>query len=995
MNAAKPLLGTVLTAVLALSTHAAAQQPEGPGCRLIRQGDTVEIHSPFFVYRLSIAKGLRAESWDNRLTGSTLPLGGGAELEVDIGLPGGPISTVQWLPSATRIKSGAPGKAVLELASENPKLSATVTYTWDADQPVLRKSAVIRNDSDRDLDRLLNCRLGDYTTRADAPAVAGTGRGFPAYIDGQYFLTLAHPAGFAEIVDGRLMLRQYPGTRLAPGQTFSCMEAVYGVAGPQSARSAFVRHVRSRMRRVLRGHDKPYALLESFGGQPSGDFWTTEQYLLDHLGKVARGLREGGPKFDFYCTEFWHDPAGDLTRAHPKNFPNGFNKVRDEILRLGMRPGLWIDSGGLPAWTIGENPAIRGCFTKGEGKGEICRATEPINSMYKKAFIHHVRENKVGLLKFDNLGPGCQFPCCDNPSHSHLPGPLYSVEAIHNAAIDFLRELDSACPDVFIMLYWGYRSPWWLEYGDTYFECGQHIEAASPTEFPAAYGRDSVTQRLDQAQTLITDTPWLGKDSLGIWLSDWPWNSCVGKAHWQEGLIMDLGRGSLLAQIWTDTNWLTPPERKQLADFIALLKANPDCFDNSRPILGSPHKSGAYGYACSNGKRGFLAIHNAGLEDQLVTLQLGPAWGLPDKAKWDLYRWYPEPARLTPSRGSFGGQSEIALRPYEVVLLEVAPSGEPPSLDRGFEALPIPAAFAERSGRLDVKASWVNRPPDVSPQWQAITPTAAAADQAVLKIQEDGSILASGPNVQGDVFTITASTDGRALTAVMLETLTDESLPSRGPGRAENGNFALTNFRLFAAPKDKPQEATEVKFQTARADFSQTTHGGWPVTAAIDNDVASGWSVYPKLGIPHVAIFEAATPVNLSTATTLTFKLTQGQNGHSLGRFRISMSSVPSPALPADYRPGQIAAELQLPASRSGGIVLLIGEHGMGTPTATLAGREVRFEPVWSDKAYYVCAWQAWRADIAPDQSPQLLHALVETQRSSALPKVTAHFLPR
>lgn len=80
------------------------------------------------------------------------------------------------------------------------------------------------------------------------------------------------------------------------------------------------------------------------------------------------------------------------------------------------------------------------------------------------------------------------------------------------------------------MLYWGYRSPWWLQYGDTYFESGAHIEAASPTESLAPYARDSVTHRLDQAQSHILDTPWLGKDSLGIWLSDWSWNSGIGKS---------------------------------------------------------------------------------------------------------------------------------------------------------------------------------------------------------------------------------------------------------------------------------------------------------------------------------------------------------------------------------------------------------------------------------------------------------------------------------
>ena len=76
-------------------------------------------------------------------------------------------------------------------------------------------------------------------------------------------------------------------------------------------------------------------------------------------------------------------------------------------------------------------------------------------------------------------------------------------------------------------------------------------------------------QQVDQAQwhaTQVRDVPALGRDSLGVWLSDWPWNNQIGKDRWQGGLVMDLCRGSLLAQIWSDSPWLSPPERKELAD---------------------------------------------------------------------------------------------------------------------------------------------------------------------------------------------------------------------------------------------------------------------------------------------------------------------------------------------------------------------------------------------------------------------------------------------
>jgi len=86
----------------------------------------------------------------------------------------------------------------------------------------------------------------------------------------------------------------------------------------------------------------------------------------------------------------------------------------------------------------------------------MCRATEPIKSMYVDAFRYHIRENGVRCLKFDNLQS-----MCNNPAHDHLPG-IYSTEAIQNAVIEFLHAMDAECPDVFLILYWGHRSPWWL-----------------------------------------------------------------------------------------------------------------------------------------------------------------------------------------------------------------------------------------------------------------------------------------------------------------------------------------------------------------------------------------------------------------------------------------------------------------------------------------------------------------------------------------------------
>ncbi len=92
--------------------------------------------------------------------------------------------------------------------------------------------------------------------------------------------------------------------------------------------------------------------------------------------------------------------------------------------------------------------------------------------------------------------------------------------------------------------------------------------------------------------------------------------------------------------------------------------------------------------------------------------------------------------------------------------------------------------------------------------WTVLDPITAMSSQAgtILTIQPDSSILASGSNSGDNVYTITAQTALTGITGIRLETLTDSSLPNNGPGRAANGNFVLTEFKVDqqAAPVPEP-----------------------------------------------------------------------------------------------------------------------------------------------------------------------------------------------
>lgn len=999
------------------------------GCEVAQRQTQIELRSPFFVYRLDTQSGLRAAAWENRLTGKSITLGGGSELEVDIGELAGPHQTPEWQVSRPKIdaKSGANTEVVFLLTAKEPALSATVTYRWNDKEPVLHKFVKITNDGEKEI-RLLNVRLGTYKSdaklvdREQANPIAGGinegaklskhEKGFPVYLDDEYFMSLAHPSGWATAEHGEVSLRQYPGVKLAPGASFECMEAVYGVGRAGEAQKSFVAHVRSRMRRVVRGHDKPYAIYSNFGSWPegAGGNWTNaDKYLLHSLRQLANSQKATGCRFDFCDVEFWVDSAGDMKGWDPQRFPQGLKNAKAILDPLGTKPGLWIGSAVVWGASWGLN-GDRAAESLTEDPSWFCRASEPIKSMFREAFIYHLREQDVRLLKFDMFRN-----VCNNPHHDHLPG-LYSTEAIENSVIEFLHDLDRERPEVFLILYWGYRSPWWLLHGDTLFDSGINIEAATPSSQSAAYVRDSVTQKLDQAQWVSGDVPALGKDSLGIWLSNWAWNSSIGKEHWQEGFVMDICRGSMLAQIWGDNDWLSPPEWKELADFISLLRAQPGCFGNSRFILGNPWKDEPYGYCCTDGRRAFLAINNSTWEDRSIGLELNAAWGLPDGQRWDLYRWYPSPARLTGDVEHFGEKTTIKLKPFEVVLLEVVPAGEKPSLDRQFARQPIPTGFEEASRSLDVTVRDLNAQTEKDAKiWTVLTPSSAVSrGGATLTIEEDGSIFASGKNPSPDVYTVTANTKLTGITGIRLEAMTDPRLPSRGPGRVFNGNFALAEFNVTALPSGGSNDATAktIRLQNPSASYAQESYGGWPVAATIDGDLKTAWSIDPREGETQTAVFETAEPVNLPEGGTLHFTLDQGYRegsaDHTIGRVRLSVTTVKPPLpRPVAKDAARFTIKAQVPASRRGGIVVIAAELKKGseavalrdigtyfTGEAKLDGEPVSCQPVMG-KGTYPSSWQAWRIAVGPSARTED----VELTVSASVPGGVAygfqgHFIP-
>jgi mono/diheme cytochrome c family protein len=203
-------------------------------------------------------------------------------------------------------------------------------------------------------------------------------------------------------------------------------------------------------------------------------------------------------------------------------------------------------------------------------------------------------------------------------------------------------------------------------------------------------------------------------------------------------------------------------------------------------------------------------------------------------------------------------------------------------------------------GRLDQWLAAGGKAP--SPRWLVLDfESVKSAGGATLTKQDDGSVLASGTNSASDTYELVARTPLRGITALRIEALAHASLPKNGPGRAANGNFALSDLRVTATPVtppaakplDVPQVPVELRLVHPKATFEQP---GLPVAATIDGDRKSAWAVDPQFGKDHAAVFELDAPAGFETGTVLTFSLRfENNTGHQIGRPRIAISTATGP----------------------------------------------------------------------------------------------------
>ena len=143
--------------------------------------------------------------------------------------------------------------------------------------------------------------------------------------------------------------------------------------------------------------------------------------------------------------------------------------------------------------------------------------------------------------------------------------------------------------------------------------------------------------------------------------------------------------------------------------------------------------------------------------------------------------------------------------------------------------------------------------------WQIPRPRAFSSEEgSQLSLLGDGSIVARGDAPAVDTYEILYEVPAGVARTLRLEFLPDPETQTDSLGRAENGNFVLTDFRLDWVPADTPGAFRPVEWSSFRAEYEQPEY---PFYQALDDDPMTGWGVDPWTGGPLEAVLTPREPL--------------------------------------------------------------------------------------------------------------------------------------
>ena len=176
--------------------------------------------------------------------------------------------------------------------------------------------------------------------------------------------------------------------------------------------------------------------------------------------------------------------------------------------------------------------------------------------------------------------------------------------------------------------------------------------------------------------------------------------------------------------------------------------------------------------------------------------------------------------------------------------------------------------------------------------------TATQRSTQIATVEADGTITTLGEAPETESTTVRLQTNRDAIASIRLETFPDKRLPAGGPGRANNGNFVLSEIEVYAKPLGAP-DAEEQRISIADAEAS-LEQDRFPIKDALDQNPKTGWAIDPgpkrgPLSVARSAIFRFQKPILSANGVEIRVVLHQHFGSkHVLGKFRLSVPAPPA-----------------------------------------------------------------------------------------------------
>ena len=243
----------------------------------------------------------------------------------------------------------------------------------------------------------------------------------------------------------------------------------------------------------------------------------------------------------------------------------------------------------------------------------------------------------------------------------------------------------------------------------------------------------------------------------------------------------------------------------------------------------------------------------------------------------------------------------------------------------------------------------------LSEGWTVLKPsTVNSTNGTEFDIAENSSVLARGTNPPKDIYEVKLPVSAGTLAALRLEALPHESLPQKAAGRADDGNFRLSEFEAEVTYADTNSKPTKIKFTQALADSSRA---GNEAALAIDGKAETGWQADTNgLTDTHAALFLPADPINVKSNGTLVarLKFEASTSKRAIGHFRLSAAqneSLVQLLAPPKSEPWQVVGPFKTESTQQGFTNVFAPEKEVDLKK-TYAG--VRDEIKWSAKPDFV-----------------------------------------